>query len=83
MENKEFPEGMIVKEGNVDFCKAKVSYKVDELKSFFNAYSLPPLLSSMSTFTHPLTELASNHALKNDFKPKPVEESQVNDDLPF
>lgn len=79
MENKEFPEGMIVKEGNVDFCKAKVSYKVDEFKTWLDANAV----NGWVNVDILLSKGGKLYALKNDYKPKSVEESQVNDDLPF
>lgn len=79
MENKEFPEGMIVKEGNVDFCKAKVSYKVDEFKAWLDANAV----NGWVNVDILLSKGGKLYSVKNDFKPKPIEESQVNDDLPF
>lgn len=79
MENKEFPEGMIVKEGNVDFCKAKVSYKVDEFKTWLDANAV----NGWVNVDILLSKGGKLYSVKNDYKPNPVEESQVNDDLPF
>jgi len=79
MENKEFPEGMITKEGNVDFCKAKVSFKVEEFKKWLDANQVNGWVN-----VDILTSKAGKiYSVKNTYQPKQVEESEVNDDLPF
>jgi hypothetical protein len=83
-EKNTFPNGMITKKGNVDFVKAKVSFKVDEFVQWLhdnqkNGWVNVDILESKQ---------GNVYAKLNDFTPEKKEVPQAiaqdeSNDLPF
>lgn len=81
-EKTEFPQGIIAKAGNVDFVKAKLSFKVDEFIKYLKEKESKGWVN-----LDVLESKSGNIYTKlNDFKPQPKEETvatETEDDLPF
>lgn len=80
-ENNDFPQGIIAKEGNVDFVKARLSFKVDEFiktlkdnekKGWVNLDVL-------------MSKAGKMYTKFNTFEPEAKAETEepIKDDLPF
>lgn len=87
MDNKDFPNGIIAKAGNVDFVKARLSFKVDEFiatlkENAKNGWVNIDVLESKQ---------GKIYAKFNDFEPdtpkaketKQETKQEATDDLPF
>jgi len=75
-----FPNGLIVKEGNVDFCKAKLSFKVEEFKKYLDENSN----NGWVNIDVLLSKGGKLYSALNEFKPVKKEEEEVVDgDFPF
>ena len=75
-QNNDFPQGMITKEGNVDFCKARISFKVDEFKQWLDKNAVNGWVN-VDVLT---SREGKTYAKLNSFKPEPQE---ANDGMPF
>lgn len=81
-EEKKFPDGLIVKEGNVDFCKAKLSFKVEEFKKYLDENSN----NGWVNIDILLSKNGKLYSALNEFKPdssKKKEADEDSDNLPF
>lgn len=79
MENKDFPQGIIAKAGNVDFVKARLSFKVDE----FVAYLKQEAKNGWVNIDVLESKAGKLYTKLNDYQPKETSGETVKDDLPF
>lgn len=82
-DEKKFPDGLIVKEGNVDFCKAKLSIKADEFIKYLHDNSN----NGWVNIDILLSKNGKLYASLNNFKPDTSKKTEVKQDegadLPF